>query len=407
MYFLAKRFYKGHNYTKRGATKPAIRVAMCGIMLGLTIMLVSISVLMGFKRELTKKITGFAAHIEVLNVGTLQIPDAYPICLPPYLEKKIKNLPSVTHLQKVSQKMGVLKTGAHFKPINLKGIDEVYDTTYIHEALLAGRLPKLEHNNATNEIIVSKRIADALNLNVGERIYAYFFEDNIKMRLMNIVGIYDTNLKQFDEMTVISDRYTVCKLNGWTNEQYSELEIKTSKFDDIDLTKTHIQKALSGYPKWSAISVNDHYPQVFSWLNILNTNVWVIIVLMVGVAAFTVSSGLLVIMLERTPAIGILKAMGATDGQLRATFIRLAMLITIRGVFYGNIVALSILLLQHYFHVLQLDPEHYYVTEVHVVINPSIIVLINIITILIIFISLFIPTMILSKIAPSKSIKFD
>ena len=303
--------------------------------------------------------------------------------------------------------MGVLKTGAHFKPINLKGIDEVYDTTYIHEALLAGRLPKLEHYNATNEIIVSKRIADALNLNVGERIYAYFFEDNIKMRLMNIVGIYDTNLKQFDEMTVISDRYTVCKLNGWTNEQYSELEIKTSKFDDIDLTKSHIQKALSGYPKWSAISVNDHYPQVFSWLNILNTNVWVIIVLMVGVAAFTVSSGLLVIMLERTPAIGILKAMGATDGQLRATFIRLAMLITIRGVFYGNIVALSILLLQHYFHVLQLDPEHYYVTEVHVVINPSIIVLINIITILIIFISLFIPTMILSKIAPSKSIKFD
>lgn len=407
MYFLAKRFYKGHDYTKRGATKPAIRVAMCGIMLGLTIMLVSISVLMGFKRELTKKITGFAAHIEVLNVGTLQIPDAYPICLPPYLEEKIKNLPSVTHLQKVSQKMGVLKTGTHFKPINLKGIDEVYDTTYIHEALLAGRLPKLEHNNATNEIIVSKRIADALNLNVGERIYAYFFEDNIKMRLMNIVGIYDTNLKQFDEMTVISDRYTVCKLNGWTNEQYSELEIKTSKFDDIDLTKSHIQKALSGYPKWSAISVNDHYPQVFSWLNILNTNVWVIIVLMVGVAAFTVSSGLLVIMLERTPAIGILKAMGATDGQLRATFIRLAMLITIRGVFYGNIVALSILLLQHYFHVLQLDPEHYYVTEVHVVINPSIIVLINIITILIIFISLFIPTMILSKIAPSKSIKFD
>lgn len=407
MYFLAKRFFRGHTNTKRGASKPAIRVAICGIALGLAVMLLSVSVLAGFKEELTKKITGFAAEIEVLNLATLQLPDAHPISLPPYIEEKIQNIENVTHLQKVALKIGVLKTGTHFKPIHLKGIDEAYDTTYLNEALIEGRLPVLSPDSATNEIVLSRRIANTLDLKVGERIYAYFFEDNIKMRRMHIVGIYDTNLKQFDESTVITDRYTVCKLNGWSNKEYSEIELNTASFDKLDQTLLQVREALQGFHKISAIAVNEHYPQVFSWLNILNTNVWVVLALMLGVAVFTVSSGLLIIMLERTPAIGILKAMGATDGQLRATFIKLAMLITARGVLLGNTIALTLLILQQKFHFVKLDPDHYYVTEVHVVINPYIIVLINTVTVLLIFLSLFIPTLVLSKITPVKAIKFD
>ena len=407
MYFLAKRFFRGHTNTKRGASKPAIRVAICGIALGLAVMLLSVSVLAGFKEELTKKITGFAAEIEVLNLATLQLPDAHPISLPPYVEEKILNIENVTHLQKVALKIGVLKTGTHFKPIHLKGIDETYDTTYLNEALIEGRLPVLSPDSATNEIVLSRRIANTLDLKVGERIYAYFFEDNIKMRRMHIVGIYDTNLKQFDESTVITDRYTVCKLNGWSNKEYSEIELNTASFDKLDQTLLQVREALQGFHKISAIAVNEHYPQVFSWLNILNTNVWVVLALMLGVAVFTVSSGLLIIMLERTPAIGILKAMGATDGQLRATFIKLAMLITARGVLLGNTIALTLLVLQQKFHFVKLDPDHYYVTEVHVVINPYIIVLINAVTVLLIFLSLFIPTLVLSKITPVKAIKFD
>lgn len=407
MYFLAKRFFRGHTNTRRGASKPAIRVAICGIALGLAVMLLSVSVLAGFKEELTKKITGFAAEIEVLNLATLQLPDAHPISLPPYIEEKIQNIENVTHLQKVALKIGVLKTGTHFKPIHLKGIDEAYDTTYLNEALIEGRLPVLSPDSATNEIVLSRRIANTLDLKVGERIYAYFFEDNIKMRRMHIVGIYDTNLKQFDESTVITDRYTVCKLNGWSNKEYSEIELNTASFDKLDQTLLQVREALQGFHKISAIAVNEHYPQVFSWLNILNTNVWVVLALMLGVAVFTVSSGLLIIMLERTPAIGILKAMGATDGQLRATFIKLAMLITARGVLLGNTIALTLLILQQKFHFVKLDPDHYYVTEVHVVINPYIIVLINAVTVALIFLSLFIPTLVLSKITPVKAIKFD
>ena len=407
MYFLAKRFFRGHTNTRRGASKPAIRVAICGIALGLAVMLLSVSVLAGFKEELTKKITGFAAEIEVLNLATLQLPDAHPISLPPYVEEKIQNIENVTHLQKVALKIGVLKTGTHFKPIHLKGIDETYDTTYLNEALIEGRLPVLSPDSVTNEIVLSRRIANTLDLKVGERIYAYFFEDNIKMRRMHIVGIYDTNLKQFDESTVITDRYTVCKLNGWSNKEYSEIELNTTSFDKLDQTLLQVREALQGFHKISAIAVNEHYPQVFSWLNILNTNVWVVLALMLGVAVFTVSSGLLIIMLERTPAIGILKAMGATDGQLRATFIKLAMLITARGVLLGNTIALTLLILQQKFHFVKLDPDHYYVTEVHVVINPYIIVLINAVTVLLIFLSLFIPTLVLSKITPVKAIKFD
>lgn len=407
MLFLAKRFYRGHDHTNRGAMRPAIRVATGGIAIGLSVMLLSISVLMGFQQELTKKVTGFAAHLEVLHNGTLQLPDAYPINLPPYLEQKIGNIDQVTHLQKVSQKMGVLKTGVHFKPILLKGIDEHYDTTYIHTSLIEGSLPTLRKDSATHDIVVSRYLADALNLQVGQRIYAYFFEDNIKMRRMNIVGIYNTHLKQFDETMVITDRYTVCKLNGWANEQYSELELKTTSLDALPSVKSAVESATAGYPKLTTITVKEHYPHVFSWLNILNTNVWVILALMVGVAVFTVSSGLLVIMLDRTPAIGMLKAMGATDRQLRSVFIRLAMLITLRGVAWGNGVALTLLLLQRYFRPLQLDPAHYYVTEVHVVISPLVILLINAVTVALIFLSLYIPTLILTKITPTKAIKFD
>ena len=407
MFFIAKRFYRGHTKDKRGATKPAIRVATCGIALGLAVMLLSTGILMGFKRELTKNITGFASHIEILNTGTLQLPDAFPISLPPYLVTKIESLEHVTHLQKVSEKMGVLKTGQHFKPIHLKGIDEGYDTTYLKEALIEGHLPALRHDSASHEIVVSRKIADALSLSVGQRIYAYFFEDNIKMRRMNIVGIYETNLKQFDEMMVITDRYTVGKLNGWSNEQYSKLEVKLTHLDETDASQVQVQQALTGFHRLSAISVTEHYPQVFSWLHILDTNVWVILTLMVGVAVFTLSSGLLVIMLERTPTIGMLKAMGATDKQLRDTFINLAMLITAKGVVWGNIVALSLLMLQHYFHLIRLNPEHYYITEVHVVISPIVILLINAVTVTLVFGSLFIPTLILSKITPAKAIKFD
>ena len=407
MHFIASRFYRGNSNTKRGATRPAIRVATCGIAIGLAVMLLSISVLMGFKQELTKKVTGFSAHLEVLNSGTLQLPDAYPICLPPYLEGKISNIEQITHLQKVTQKMGVLKTGVHFTPILLKGIDENYDTTYIHTSLSEGRLPTLCKDSATNEIVISRHIADALHLEVGGRVYAYFFEDNIKMRRMSIVGIYETHLKQFDETMVIADRYTVCKLNGWNNAQYSELELKTTTLDALPTAKSSVERVTAGFDNLTTITVDEHYPHVFSWLDILNTNVWVILTLMVGVAVFTVSSGLLVIMLERTPAIGMLKAIGATDGQLRTIFIRLAMLITLKGIAWGNGVALTLLLLQRYFHLLRLNPAHYYVTEVHVVISPLVILLINAVTVLLIFLSLYVPTLILSKITPTKAIKFD
>ena len=407
MLFIAKRFYKGHNDTKRGATQPAIRIATGGIAMGIAIMLLSTSVLWGFKNELTHKVAGFAAHLEVLNKSTLQIPDAYPIRFPDYIERKINNTAHVTHTQKIAQKIGVIKTGVHFKPILLKGIDECYDTTYLSTTLLEGRLPLLKRDSATNEILVSRKIADALNLKVGEQVYSYFFDDNIRMRRMSIVGIYETNLKQFDGQMVIADRYTVCKLNGWTNEQYSSLELKVSEFDAINQAKSEIEQHLAAFDRITTLTIDERYPQVFSWLEILNTNVWVILALMVGVAAFTLCSGLLVIMLERTPAIGILKAMGATNKQLRKVFMSLAMIITGKGILWGNVIALGMILIQYYLHPVKLNPEHYYVSEVHVVVNPYIILLINGITLILIFASLFIPTHIISKITPAKSIKFD
>ena len=407
MQFIANKLYNTKSKDKRNASLPAITIATAGVALGIAIMLISIAIVVGFKREVGQKLTGFATSIEILNIHSLQLPEANPIIIPSYLQQRIQELDNVAHTQRVSQKMGVLKTNENFSAITLKGIDRDYDTTHLHSLLIDGRIPTPSADTASGEILISQQIAREHSLKVGDKVYAYFFEQNIKTRRFNIVGIYESHLKQFDSTFAITDRFTVGRLNNWIKEQFSELEIQLVPTAQIEPTQAQIQNLVKGFPNLSVINVREHYPQVFSWLEMLDLNTWVILILMLGVAIFTMTSGTLIIILEHTPTIGLLVALGASKKQLRKIFLILATRIMLKGIVIGNVVGITLLLILKYTDFITLDPETYYVKHIPISITFQHWLSINIATSFIILITLLVPTLAISRIQPSKSIKFD
>lgn len=413
--FLARRFYNSAGEDqKRSASKMAIHIATAGVALGLAVMIVSICVVRGFQNEISSKLTGFSSHITILNDSSFLTPESYPIVTDKVFVDKIKGVKGVKHVQRVSQKLGILKTNETYHAISLKGIGSDYDTSFIKENLIEGSLPNFNDEKSTNKIVVSKMLADILDLKVGSKVFAYFFEETIKMRKFEIVALYETNLPQFDENFVLTDLATVNRLNKWEADQSSSLEVHIDDYNDLDITQIRIGRLINGThdrngSTYTSLSVKEN-PQTgaaVSWLEVLNMNVLVILVLMTGVAGFTMISGLLILILERTRTIGVLKAMGATNTRIRHTFITYAALIVVRGLVIGNIVGLGLVYIQQYFGVVTLDPASYYVSEAPVLVNWAWIVGLNLATLLITVLALVVPSFVISRIQPAKAIQFD
>lgn len=414
-FFLARHFFRGDgNKTKRKASTPAVTVATLGVAVGLAVMILAVCVVKGFKQEVNRKLTGFASHIEVLNPRYFQSPESAPIDVTPTLLKQIKQAGGVEHVQRVSQKIGVLKTQSDFKSIILKGGDEQYDTTFLHTSLAAGRLPKLQGKETNNEILLSQRQAKLLGLKVGDGVFAYFFEQTIKMRRFKVVGIYETHLKQFDETFAITALSTVNQLNNWNSEACSELEIFVNDFGQGDASLSNVTKCVNQHiaetkASMMTLSVKDD-PRVagtFAWLNLLDFNVWIILILMVAVAGFTMVSGLLILILERTSTIGVLKALGATNTSIRQTFLYLASFIILRGLLIGNVLAGLFIVLQIQFGLVRLDPMSYYVDRVPVDIDWFWIIALNVSTLVLTVLALIVPSYMISRIQPAKAIRFE
>lgn len=413
--FLARRFYRSaEDDQKRSASRMAIHIATAGVALGLAVMIISICVVKGFQNEISSKLTGFSSHITILNDSSFLTPESYPIVTDKKLIDKIKGVEGVKHVQRVSQKLGILKTNETYHAISLKGIGDDYDTSFIKENLVEGELPDFNDKKPTNKIVISKMLADILDLKVGNRVYAYFFEETIKMRKFEIVALYETNLPQFDETIVLTDLATVNRLNKWDADQSSSLEVHLYDYNHLDDTQISIGYLINGTrdrngSTYTSMSVKEN-PQTgsaISWLEVLNMNVLVILALMTGVAGFTMISGLLILILERTRTIGVLKAMGATNTRIRHTFITYAALIVVRGLIFGNIVGLGLVLAQKYFGFVTLDPASYYVSEAPVLINVGWIVGLNLATLLITVLALVVPSFVISRIQPAKAIQFD
>ena len=410
--YIAKRIYSDQG-DKRKVSRPAIRIATIGVAIGLAVMIVTVSVVLGFKHTIRDKVVGFGSHIQVHNIMNYNGSDPHPICANDSLMKAVGKLPGVAKAERFSMTQGILKTDEDFLGIAIKGIAEEYDTTFLSHHLIAGNITSFSDKTSKYKLLVSKMIADKMRLKVGDKVFGYFIDNqDVRTRKFTISGIYQTNMTRFDETLCFTDLHTANKLNGWTDNQATGIEVLVKDFEKVNETANQFIDNINRTSDEQGNSLTSEtiyelYPQVFSWLELLDINVWIILALMVCVAGFTMISGLLIIILERTQMIGILKALGARNKTVRHTFLWFSVFIIGQGLFWGNIVGIGIVLLQKYTGFITLDPQTYYVSEAPMELNLPLVALINIATLLICVFVLIAPSYLISHIHPAKSMRYE
>lgn len=410
--FIARKIY-GDTGNKVQVSRPAIRIATIGVAVGLAVMIISVGVVLGFKHTIRDKVIGFGSHITVANFMTLNSAEQYPVQMDDSMTNVLKHIEGIKHVQRYAMKQGILKTDNDFLGVMLKGIGPEYDLDFLKKNLVEGTLPKFSDEASHNKIVISKTIADKLNLKSGEKVFAYFInEQGVRTRRFIVSGIYETNLKHFDESFCYTDIYTCNKLNGWQKDEMSGAELLVSDFNSLNSIDQRVikkvNKTIDHYGNtYTSETIQEMNPQIFSWLDLMDLNIWIILALMVAVAGVTMISGLLIIILERTQMIGTLKALGSRNRQIRYTFMWFALFIIIRGLVWGDIIGLGLLAMQHYTGLVQLDPQTYYVNQVPVEFNWLLFIALNIATMLISIIVLIGPSYLISHIHPAKSMHYE
>lgn len=410
--FIARRIY-GNHHNERKVSRPAIVIAVAGIAIGLMVMIVSISVVLGFKHSIQNKVIGFGSHIQVTNFMSQMSANDYPIVIDDSMMNVIKKMPGVKHVERYAYKQGILKTDHDFLGVTFKGVGQEFDSTFIHHSMVEGSIPTFSDSVSSNRILISKIMADKLNLKCGEKIFAYFIDQSgVRMRRLTIQGIYQTNLNQYDESICFADLYTVVKLNGWNADQTSGAEVSLTDFNKLDQTEKNFIKTVNRTTDkygetYASQTIRDANPQIFNWLDLLDVNVVIIIVLMIAVSAVTMISGLLIIILECTNMIGVMKALGSTNTSIRHIFLWFSTFVIGRGLLIGNAVALALIFLQNQFKIFKLDPSVYYISAVPVEVNLPLFLALNVLTFALCVLMLVAPSYLISKISPTKSIRYE
>lgn len=410
--FIAKHLYSATD-SRQKVSRPAMRIATAGVAIGLAVMLISVSVVFGFKHTIRDKVIGFGSHITVANFMSLHGRELAPICMDDSMMRVIRSLDGVKHVQRYAIKQGILKTDSDFLGVAFKGIANDYDTTFIHDNMVEGVIPAFSDTVSTNKILVSKIMADRLRLNAGDKVFAYFIDNgNVRVRRFTVSGIYRTDLTQFDDILCFTDLYTAVRLNGWEPDQAGGAELTVKDFNAIDVVEDEVVKKVNRTvdkygETYSSETIQDANPQIFTWLGLLDLNVWIILVLMLCVAGFTMISGLLIIILERTSMIGVLKALGARNGVVRKTFLWFAVFIIGRGMLIGNVVGLGLMALQRFTGFIKLDAATYYVDTVPVEFSILAIILLNVVTLFVSVLVLIGPSYLASMIHPAKSMRYE
>lgn len=412
--FIAKKIYKDNDKDeKRKVSRPAIRIATIGVAIGLAVMIISVCVVLGFKHSIRNKAIGFGSHITVANFMTLQSAEQYPIEMSDSMINLLRHIDGVGHVQRYSMKQGLLKTDTDFLGVMLKGIGSEYDTTFIHNSLKEGYIPQFSEKKGSQKIVISRLMANKMGLKCGQKVFAYFInEQGIRTRRFTVSGIYETNLKHFDETICLTDIYSVDKLNAWDANQCSGAEILVKDFTKIDTTaniiSNKVNRTIDKYGEtYSSKTILEMYPEIFSWLDLMDLNVWIILALMIAVSGVTMISGLLIIILERTQMIGVMKALGSRNRQIRHIFLWLSAFIIGKGLLWGNIIGLGIVALQYFTGIVKLDPQTYYVSTVPVELNLPLVILLNVATLFICMFVLVAPSFLISHIHPAKSMHYE
>ena len=411
-FFIAKRIYSDKG-DKRKVSRPAIHIATAGVAIGLAVMILTVSVVLGFKHTIRDKVIGFGSHIQVANFLTMQSSDPYPICIDDSIMRVIKGIEGVAHVERFALTQGILKTDEDFLGISFKGIGPEYDLSLIKSNLKSGSLPSFSDSANKGNLLLSSATADKMNLKTGDKVYAYFISDTgVKMRRFTVSGIFQTNMSQFDNSLCFTDLYTARKLNNWDGQLCSGAEVRVADLQLIDAVASRIADKVNRTTDhegniFSSQTIYESYPQIFSWLSLLDVNVWIILALMICVAGFTMISGLLIIILERTQMIGVLKALGMKGASVRHTFLWFAVFIIGKGMLIGDLLAAAIIVLQRQTGFISLDPTTYYVSEAPTEVNLPAFLLVNAATLLISVLVLVGPSFLISHIHPAKSMRYE
>lgn len=410
-WYMARRLYSHGGDVKR-VSRPAIRIATVGVSLGVAVMIIAVCVVLGFKQEVQQKVMGMGGHVQVLNYDYQVDLEQHPIVLDDSLIAKLSSIDGVKHVQRFCNKPGMLKTDESFQGVMLKGVGSDFDLNFLKQHIVSGEVKSFSDTANTQNIVISSKLAKTLKLDVGSKVYAYFFDGNVRARRFTVEAIYATHMGEFDKTIVFTDIYTTHKLSGFEDGQYSGAEILVDNLDRLDEVSSNVSSSVKSLTdvygaSYTAPSIRELYRGIFSWLSLLDTNVWVILCLMVSVAAFTMISGLLIIILERTQFIGTMKALGTTNKRLRHIFLYFASFIIAKGVIWGNVIGIGLVLLQNFTQFVHLDAETYYVDSVPVSLDWLFIVTINLGTLLVSFCVLILPSYLVSRIHPAKSIRFE
>lgn len=410
--FIARRIYSDQG-DRRKVSRPAIRIATIGVAIGLAVMIITVSVVLGFKHTIRDKVVGFGSHIQVMNLLSVASVDSYPICIDDSTMQAMDSIEGISHVQRYSMARGILKTDEDFLGVAFKGVGPEYKMDYLRQHLVEGKIPVFSDSSSTNRIVVSRLMANKLKLKAGDRIYTYFIDaGDVRTRRFTIEGIYETNMTRFDELICYTDLYTACKLNGWFEGQCSGAELLVDDFDHLDDTFMRVIDKVNRtqdryHSTFSSQTIYDAYPQIFNWLELLDINVWIILGLMICLAGITMISGLLIIILERTSMIGILKALGTRNRTVRSTFLWFSAFIISRGLLIGDVLGIGVVLLQQYTGIVKLDPQTYYVSEAPMELNIPLVVILNFATLFISISVLIIPSFFISHIQPAKSMRYE
>lgn len=401
--FISSRIF---SFSKENLSSVVMKIAVVSIALGISIMLISIAVIVGFKNQIKEKVVGFVNPIQIQVLNQNESIEETPFVYDSVLKSKL-DLPFIKSIYPTANKAGLVKTDTEIHGIVLKGVGENYDWNYMNSNLIAGNVPQYLENERSNDIVMSKIISDKMMLDVGDEVRIWFIGENMKTRGRKflIKGIYETGLTECDERFIYCDLNQIRRLNGWDENMVGHLEIDV--VDGVDPAEANSVIYYKIPTNLISYEAKDLYPQIYDWLELQDMNVVIIIVLMLLVAGITIISMLLIIVLERTSTIGILKSMGANNAFIRKIFLQRSRRILLIGMLFGNIFGVGLCLIQKYTEIIKLSPESYYLSSVPIEINLNYILLLNIGTFVLWVLMMLIPTMIINNIKPSKSIRFE
>ncbi|TDE03621.1 ABC transporter permease [Flavobacterium sandaracinum] len=407
-YFIAKRLITAKDY-KSSISAPIIKIAISAIAIGMIMMIVSVATGIGLQQKIRDKISAFNGHIIISNYDNNQSEvTLVPISKKQDFYPKFTSVSGISHIQAIATKAGIIRTETAFEGVILKGVGKDYQWNNIKEYLVSGKLPDFS-KELNQEVLISQFLAKRLNLKVGDSFNTFFIKESQNklpnIRRFKITGIFNSGFQEFDATYLIGDIRHLQRINKWSPDQVGAFEVFVDDFNTIQETGEQVYAQTSS--TLDTKTIIEKYSYIFEWLQLFDFNIIVILAVMILVATINMVVALLVLILERTQMIGILKALGANNWSVRKIFLYNAFYLIVRGLFWGNLIGISLLLIQQYFGVIKLNPENYYVNQAPVYLNWGYIVLLNVLTVAICFLVLLIPSYIITKIAPVKAIRFD